>query len=173
MSQVDSCRIAAPRCDAKLYRDVEAHVAHIACHVATRTLPCLWPCHTLYCDPKGRPQPRYKSCIATPPLARPRMRPRCLMSLLASRPCCGPTGHVVGPCSRASWPYRGPPASRLCALCHDKIHCIVTQTGKWAVAHPVSCLFCKYIYIFFFHFVPPTGRPQKKYIFFSFSSRTK
>ena len=33
-----------------------------------------------------------------------------------------------------SWP----PTARPCALCHDTTYCIVTQTGKWAVAHSVS-----------------------------------
>ena len=53
-------------------------------------------------------------------------------------------GRVVGPCRKASWLCRGHPAARPSALCHDTIHCIVTQTEKWAVAHPVSCT------IFFF-----------------------
>ena len=54
----------------------------------------------------------------------------CRSPLRAGRPCSGP----CWPCRRAvsqgllavSWP----PSARPSALCHDTIHCIVTQTGK-------------------------------------------
>ena len=53
------------------------------------------------------------------------------------------------------------PASQ--ALCHNTIFCIVTQTGKWAVAHPISCTVFS---SFFFSFALATVRPQKNYFFF-------
>ena len=89
----------------------------------------------------------------SPPAARPACRPAVSQGLLA-----------------VSWP----PAARPNPLCHNTIHCIVTQTGKWAIAHSSSYLFYNFFFThFFFHFVPPTARPQKKKKFFHVSSRTK
>ena len=110
------------------------------------------------------------------------------------------TSHTAGrPCRRGSRPCRRPSprpyrglvqpcpgrivgvAATPCLLCHDKIHCIVTKVGKWAVAHSagrkkkiIYIYIYIYIYIiFFFFFIPAIGKPLEKKNIFSFSRRTK
>ena len=107
------------------------------------------------------------SCIATRPLAA---KPSCARG---ARPARRPT------LSRACWPCRGPLAARSTALCHDTTYCIVTQTGKWAVAHssspaPFFSSFCstywktKYIYIYIFHFPVEQNKFNKIYFIYFF-----
>ena len=71
---------------------------------------------------------------------------------------------VSWPKHAMSWPLQQCPA----ALCHDTIHCIVTQMGS----SPSSLCFFFFFFSFFF-LIPATGKPPKKIFFFSFSSRTK
>ena len=146
-------------------RALGALLQPLACCVVTSGLPLL---------------SRYNDCIATHPASQA-VRTSCRTPLRAGQPCRGPIGRVVGLCRRAFWPYRGPPIARPCALCQDTIHCIVTQTGKWAVAYPVSntifffrsfcssyCKTTKYFHVF--------SRTKKIFIlniFFSFFTHCK
>ena len=136
------CCIAAQRSPPvtiqKLYRNLEPMPRALSCVVA------------LYC----RPLSRYKILHHdTPLVARP-----CVGA--AARPCalaaaCPCARAAARPCARAGrvmarcWPYcralgcrvAVPAARPNPTLCHDTICCIVTQIGKWAVAHPISCTF--------------------------------
>ena len=124
MSQVASFRIAASSSRYKIVSccrgPSRAHCApcraHIAqCRNAHTTVSSI--VSQLYRDPKGHPQPRYKICIATHPLARPRTR-------AATGPCDMPVvswptlavlwDHVVGSPSHVVAPYYTPqhPVSR-------------------------------------------------------------
>ena len=74
---------------------------------------------------------------------------------------------VSRPLLAVSWP----PAACPSALCHDTFHCIMTQTRKWAVAHPVSCLFCNFFFhiISIFFFICSSYYKTTKKILFFFS----
>ena len=69
-------------------------------------------------------------------------------------------GRVVSPCLRPS--HASP------ALCHDTIHCIVTQMGS--SPFPVSFLHIFFSHLFFFSFQLLENHP-KKIICFSFTSK--
>ena len=114
--------------------------------------------------PKVFPSHDTNYWFATNPIAK--LRACALPHALArSRPCCGPCWPCRGAVSQGLLAMSWPPDARPNALFHDTIHCIVTQTGKWAIAHSSSCLFYNF---FFTHFVPPTRRPQKIYYYFFF-----
>ena len=105
-------------------------------------------------------------CIVHSPPARPCARELQALSHL-------PLGRIAGPprpyCGRG-WPCRGPalvPQRCQALLCHNTISCIVTQHQTWAVAHPTAFLSRN----FFFFLIPTTGKPPKKNIFFSISSK--
>ena len=122
---------------------LQRHIVTLLCHIATQTVT---PIHDKIFVSRLTPD---QAMRARAPLA-PACRPAVSQGLLV-----------------VSWP----PAARPSALCHDTIYCIVTQTGKWAVAHSSSYLFCNFFFhSFFFPFVPATIRPQKKYFFFFMSS---
>ena len=98
----------------------EPYHSRVACCVATQ----------------GPPPPRYKICVSTHP----------------QRP-----GHarVLPLAPRACWSCRDAQLVVSCLVkcactltCHDTIHCNVTQTGKWVVAH-LACLPCAEIFFFF------------------------
>ena len=101
---------------------------------------------------KGRPQSRYKICIATHPCgqamraraARPARKPALSQLLLVvSWPC---SGHiVVVSCLAMRAPMR---------LCHNTACCIVTQTQKMG-SSPASCLLHFFFSLFFFSLFQP------------------
>ena len=64
--------------------------------------------------------------------------------LAVSQPCCAPQ-HAPTRSYRCLVPL----------LCHDTMYCIVTKTGKWAIAHPAASN-----PFFFLIFFPATVRPQ-------------
>ena len=86
-------------------------------------------------------------------------------------PCRRPYRCPTMPCCGLIRPYRGTSPTRpLCAvlphqaLCHDTLHCIVTQHRQTG-SSPSNYLLRRFFFSFFF-FVPATARPQKNiYIF--------
>ena len=103
-------------------------------------------------------------CIATPPSQA--MHARVLLNaLLAGRSCRGlyhgPTKSCRGRGLAISWPLQLCPA----ALCHDTIHCIVTQMGSSLSSCLLSIFFFSHQ---FFFLIPATGKPPKKIFFFIF-----
>ena len=137
-----------------------------------------WPCRNLSRDITQRPS-RPPVTIRpfvlrhNPPAARPshacrlplRPGPSCRR---ASRPCRRPSPR----------PYRGPirscpsrivgVAATPFLLCHDTMHCIVTNAWKWAIAHPIARKIFFFSHHFFFHLFTYWKTTKKKYIFFSF-----
>ena len=118
---------------------------------------------------KSRPQPRYNFCIATPSSARPRMRAAARPYARACRIVALP-GRIARLYHKHARPYRGPycmPSPASPTLCHNTIHCIVTQMGS----SPFRCQ--KNIFFFSSFFVHSSYWKTTKKFFFSFSCRTK
>ena len=143
----------------KLYRDpnpaalVTALLRRVAGHCYAVSQPLLLRIET----PKVAPSHDINYCIATHPMARPCAR-------AAARPCARASlvvalaGRVMGPCRKASWPYRGPLAARPCALCHDTVCCIMTQHKPKMGSSPFQSPLCFAFFffsLFIFHFLFP------------------
>ena len=100
---------------------------------------------------KVAPQPRYKVCIVTRPLARPYARVRCRKPR-AAWPYRRPYRALILPCRGLSRPYHGRVPYANCALCYPVSrykNCIVTQTWKRG-SSPSS--FVSAAFPFFSHF---------------------
>ena len=135
-------------------------------------------------DAVSLPLSRDKGCPSTTiqnfvslntPMARPCAR-AVPLAPLAGRPCRGPAGRIVGPCRRATGHIVAPPVRAPTHLCHDTTYCIMTKTGKWAVAHLVSPTHKFFFFFIFVSFCSSNWKTPKKYIynfFFTSSSRTK
>ena len=107
-------------------------------------------------------------CIATS--ASLAMRARSLSHALHACQLCrslyrGPAKPCRGRGLAVSWPLQLCPTS----LCHDTIHCIVTQMGSSSSSWLLSSFF---FFSLIFFFICSTRRPPKKCFFFSFSNRT-
>ena len=117
-----ACRSTLAPCRKALLR----HIAALLLHIATQRTPPATIQH-FYRDSPASQTVRALSHV-----------------LVHGQPCRGPCwpcrGAVLQGLLAVSWP----PAANPSALCHDTIHCIVTQTTKWAVAHSSSCLFCNF-----------------------------
>ena len=116
------------------YRDTRVHVAR----VAALLLRIMVRCCVISQRRVVAPQSRYKNCIATHPVARPRARALPLAPARRSALSWPLVGRIVGPCRRAIGCIMAPLLRAPTHLCHDTTYCTVTQTGKWAIAHPVS-----------------------------------
>ena len=78
-------------------------------------------------------------------------------------------GCIVAALACTARPYRG----LMSLLCHDTMHCIVTQARKMGNS-PFQFLHCFFFHSNFFSFIPATGRPKKIiYIYIHVFSRTK
>ena len=117
-------------------------------------------------------------CIATPPGQV--MRTRALLHApRAGRPCRGLYRGPTTPCRGCGLAVSWPLQLCLAALCHDKIHCIVTQMGS----SPSSSLLSRFFFSLIFFFSHSSYRKTTNIyiyiyiyiyiIFFPFFSRTK